>query len=114
MSLSETSIELIVDGNPYIFYLDATDGSQGSMLNLVSGQSIGDTFSDSAMIQSARGGYVENFALGGITLLDPQNNVAFTFPVTRLENQNANGFYPVGVKVGLNFVLAVTTAAALP
>jgi hypothetical protein len=114
MTNSEVSIELVVNGDPYIFYLDATDGSQGSMLNLVSSQNIGDTFSDGAMVERARGGYCENYALGGITLLDPQNNVAFTFPVTRLENQNANGWYPVGVAVGLNFDLAVTTAASLP
>lgn len=113
MSVSMTSIELIVDGAPYIFFLDSTDGTANSMLNLVSGQTLGDTFSDGAVVQKARGGYVENYAVGGMVILDPQNNVSFTFPAQRLEDQNAGVFYPVGVQVGLNFDLSVTPAASL-
>lgn len=113
MTVSMCSIELIVDGAPYIFFLDATDTSANSLLNLVSGQTLGDTFSDGAVVQKARGGYTENFAIGGMVILDPQNNVSFTFPTQRLENQNASGFYPVGVKVGLNFDLSVTPVASL-
>tara|TARA_Y100001938_G_scaffold56090_1_gene78233 strand:+ start:523 stop:867 length:345 start_codon:yes stop_codon:yes gene_type:complete len=114
MSNSQVSIELQVNGQPYIFNVDATDGSQTELTNLVSGRSIGDTFSTGATIQQARGGYVENYAALGILLLNEQGNVAYSFPVTRLEDQNANGYYPIGVGVGLNYQLVVTTSATLP
>ena len=113
MTNSEVSIELQVNGQPYIFNVDATDGSQTELTNLVSGRSIGDTFSNSAVITPARGAYVENYAPLGVLLLNEQGNVAYSFPVTRLENQNANGYYPVGVNVSLNYQLVVTTSASL-
>jgi len=114
MTLTETGIELHVNGKPYFFVKDATDGDANEELtNLVSGRSIGDTFSTGAVISHARGGYVENYAPLGILLLNEQGNVAYQFPVTRLENQNAGGLYPVGVNVGLNYQLVVTTSATL-
>jgi hypothetical protein len=113
MTNSEVSIELQVNGQPYIFNVDATDGSQTELTNLVSGRSIGDTFSNSAVISHARGAYVENYARLGVLLLNEQGNVAYSFPVTRLEDQNANGYYPVGVNVALNYQLVVTTSASL-
>ena len=113
MSNSHVSIELQVNGMPYIFNVDATDGSQTELTNLVSNRSIGDTFSSGAVITHARGAYCENYAILGVTLLNEQGNVAYEFPVTRLENQNAGGVYPVGVNVALNYQLVVTTSASL-
>ena len=114
MSNSHVSIELQVNGMPYIFNVDATDGSQTELTNLVSGRSIGDTFSTGAVITHARGGYCENYAALGVLLLNEQGNVAYAFPVTQLEQQNAGGVYPCGVNVGLNYQLVVTTSATLP
>lgn len=113
MSNSHVSIELQVNGMPYIFNVDATDGSETELTNLVSGRGIGDTFSSSGVIQMARGGYCENYAVDGIRLLNEQGNVAFQFPVYRLEDQNAGPLYPVNCQVGLNFKLVVTTSASL-
>ena len=113
MTNSQVSIELHVNGQPYIFNVDAADGSQTELTNLVSGRSIGDTFSNSAVITHARGAYVENYAPLGVLLLNEQGNVAYSFPVTRLEDQNANGYYSVGVNVSLNYQLVVTTSASL-
>ena len=113
MTNSHISIELQVNGQPFIFQVDATDGSQTEMTNLASGQGIGSTFSAGAVIQAARGAYCENYAPTGIQLLDQQGNVAYNFPVYRLEDQNASGPYPVGVNVGLNFQLVATTSATL-
>jgi len=113
MSVSMTSIELQVNGDSYWFCVDATDGSATELLNLASGLSIGNTFSAGAVISHARGGYCENFSIQGIRLLDPQGNVAYQFPVVNLEQQNAEGYYPVGVKVGLNYQLSATTSASL-
>lgn len=113
MSNSHVSIELQVNGQPFLFNVDATDGSQTELTNLVSGRSIGDTFSTGAVITHARGGYCENYAVTGIELLDMQGNVAYNFPVYRLENQNAGPLYPVGVNVALNYQLVVTTSASL-
>ena len=113
MTNSYTSIELQVNGGSYWFAVDATDASATELVNLASGLSIGNTFSAGAVISHARGGYCENFALQGIRLLDPQGNVAFQFPITTLEQQNVDGYYSVGVKVGLNYQLTTTTTAAL-
>ena len=113
MTNSQVSIELHVNGMPYIFNIDATDGSETEMTNLVSGRSIGDTFSTGAVISHARGGYVENYAPLGVLLLNEQGNVAYEFPIQRLEAQNASGLYPVTVNVALNYRLVVTTSATL-
>jgi hypothetical protein len=113
MTNSHVSIELHVNGQPFIFNIDATDGSETEMTNLVSGRSIGDTFSTGAVITHARGGYVENYAPLGVLLLNEQGNVAYEFPIQRLENQNASGLYPVNVNVALNYRLVVTTSATL-
>tara|TARA_B100001250_G_scaffold404356_1_gene420208 strand:+ start:103 stop:447 length:345 start_codon:yes stop_codon:yes gene_type:complete len=113
MSNSEISIELHVNGQPYVFHVDATDGSSTQLVNVASNLSIGNTFSTGATITHARGGYVENYALSGILLLNEQGNVAYQFPVTRLETQNAGPIYPVGVNVGLNYQLVATTSASL-
>ena len=88
MTNSHIAIELLVHGQPFIFNVDATDGSQTELTNLVSSRSIGDTFSSGAVIQMARGSYCENYAQTGIQLLDMQGNVAYEFPTYRLENQN--------------------------
>ena len=113
MTNSHVSIELHVNGQPFIFNVDATDGSETQLTNLVSGRSIGDTFSSGAVITHARGAYVENYAPLGVLLLNEQGNVAYSFPVTRLENQNAGPIYPVGVNVALNYQLVVTSSASL-
>ena len=114
MSESHVSIELMVNGQPYLFNVDATDGTSNQELtNLVSSRSIGDTFSQGAVITHARGAYCENYAISGVRLLDQQGNVAYQFPVIRLENQNASGYYPVNVNVALNYQLVVTTSASL-
>jgi len=113
MTNSQVSIELHVNGQPFIFNVDATDGSETQLTNLVSGRSIGDTFSSGAVITHARGAYVENYAPLGVLLLNEQGNVAYSFPVTRLENQNAGPIYSVGVNVALNYQLVVTSSASL-
>ena len=113
MTNSQVSIELHVNGLPYIFNVDATDGSETELTNLVSNRSIGDTFSTGQVITHARGGYVENYAPLGILLLNEQGNVAYEFPCVRLENQTASGLYPVNVNVARNYRSVVTTSASL-
>ena len=116
MTNSYTSIELQVSGpnaGTYVFSVDATDTCETELVNLVSSRGIGDTFAQDNVIVSARGGYCENYAQLGILLLDPQGNVAYQFPTTRLESSNAGPMYPVGVKVGLNYQLVVTTTTAV-
>ena len=113
MTNSHISIELQVNGQPFIFNVDATDGSQTELTNLVSGRSIGDTFSNGSVIQMARGAYCENYAPTGVQLLDMQGKVAYDFPVYRLEDQNASPPFPVGVNVALNYQLVATTSASL-
>lgn len=97
----------------YWFCVDTLDGTATELVNLASGLTISSTFSTGATITAARGGYCENYAIQGIRLLDPQGNVAFQFPIVNLEDQNADGYYAVGVATGLNYVLTTTTSASL-
>jgi len=113
MSNSNISLEIQVNGMPYIFNVDATDGSESELTNLVSNRGIGDTFSSGGVVQMARTGYCENYAISGIRLLNEQGNVAYQFPVVNLESQNVNSPFVVNCPVGLNFKLVATTSASL-
>lgn len=113
MTKSNVSIELIVDGMPFVFQGDVDDGTQTELTNWASGRGIGDTFSRGSTIQMARGAYLENYAVGGLQLLDEQGSVAFQFPAYNLESQNAGPHYPVNCFVGLNYQLVVTSSATL-
>lgn len=113
MSNSNISIELQVNGMPYIFNVDATDGSETELTNLVSQRGVGDTFSSGGVIQFARTGYCENYSISGIRLLNEQGNVTYQFPVLNLESQNTNAPFAVNCPVGLNYKLVATTSASL-
>ena len=113
MSNTNISIELQVNGQPFVFAVDATDGASTELVNIASNRGIGETFSMGATITQARGAYCENFAINGVRLLDQQGNVAYQFPICNIESQNVDGYYSVNAPVGLNYQLVATTTAAL-
>jgi len=116
MTAAYTSVQLMVNGQPYTFAVDSTgDGSTNDdVVNLVSGLGIGDTFSSGATISYISNPFVEgaSFSLLGMVLTDPQNNVVMEIPLVDGEKQMASG-YAVSCPVGLNYSLKVITSNTL-
>ena len=52
MTTTYAAVQLIANGKPYIFSVDATDGNEATMLNVVSSRGLGDTFAAGATITS--------------------------------------------------------------
>ena len=114
MAKAYTSVQLQVNGQPYTFSVDSTgDGTTNDeVTNLVSGLSIGDTFSAGATITYVSCPIIEggNFSRLGMVLTDPQNNVLLEIPLVDLEKQYPSTGYPVSIPVGLNCSLKVITS----
>jgi hypothetical protein len=117
MTTTYASIYLQANGEDYLFTVNATDGTPAEMTNLVSGQSIGDTFSTGQTI-TAHGALILNSsnAAGastsvlGAVLVDPNNNVVFEIPFVDPEKTPIPMPKPCSYPVGLNFQLNVLTA----
>ena len=117
MTTTYAAIPLTVNGQPFVFSVNATDGSEATMVNLVSGLGIGDTFSNGGTIQYA--GPVtlnssdatgSSSSILGAVLLDAQNNVVAQFNWVDPETQSPNTGYACRHTVGLNFALKILTA----
>ena len=116
MAAAYTSVQLQVNGQPFTFAVDSTgDGStEDTVVNLVSGLGIGDTFSGGATINFVSCPILEagSGSILGMVLTDPQNNVVMEIPLVDPEKQEAGG-YAVSCPVGLNFTLGVITSNSL-
>jgi len=112
MTTTYASVQLMVNGQPFTFRINATDGAAIEVVNLVSGLGIGDTFSGGATINYISNPIIEggNFSILGMVLTDPQNNVVMEIPLVDIEKAQPEG-YPVSCPVGLNFTLNVLTSA---
>jgi hypothetical protein len=117
LTTTYTSMNLIVNGAPYIFSVDATDGTEANMVNLVSGLGIGDTFSAGGVISYAgpvmlnsSDGTGSSSSILGAVLLDAQNNVVAQFNWVDPETQAPNTGYQCKHAVGLNYALKILTA----
>ena len=110
MTTTYVSVQLQVNGQPFTFAVNATDGSDTEVVNLVSGLGIGDTFSGGATISYVSCPILEadSGSILGMVLTDPQNNVVMQIPLVNAELQVPGG-YPVSCPVGLNYTLGVTT-----
>ena len=117
MTTTYASVHLNVNGQDYLFTVDATDGNETEMVNLVSGQGIGDTFSTGANI-GAHGPLLLNSSdatgasssILGAVLVDPNNNVVFQIPFVDPEKTPIPSPKACSYPVGLNFKLNVLTA----
>lgn len=113
------SINLTVNAQDYIFSVDAEDGVSTEMVNLVSGQGIGDTFSSSAIISNA-GSVVLNSrdstgaskSVLGAVLVDPNNNIVFQIGYVDPETATIPLAVSSNYRVGLNYKLTITTTNA--
>jgi hypothetical protein len=119
MTTTYAAIPLMVNGQPYVFSVNATDGTEATMVNLVSGLGIGDTFSNGGTItyagpvtlNSSDGTGASKSILGAV-LLDAQNNVVAQFNWVDPETAAPHVGYACKHTVGLNFALKILTANA--
>ncbi len=119
MTTTQASIYLEVNGEDYIFAVNATDGSSATMVNLVSNQGIGDTFPNSArvtkvgplVLNSSDAAGASKSILGAV-LVDPNNNVVFQIGYVDPETSTIQLPISCNYQVGLNYVLTVLTANA--
>ena len=117
MTTTYASMNMVVNGQPYIFSVDATDGNEATMVNLVSGLGIGDTFSNGGSItfagpvtlNSSDGTGASKSILGAV-LLDAQNNVVAQFNWVDPETAAPHLGYACRHTVGLNFALKILTS----
>ena len=115
MTTTYCAVQLIANGQPYIFSVDGTDASSNAMVNVVSGRSLGNTFSAGATI-SAIGPVTLNSSDGtgasksvtGVIITDPQNNVVAQIPWVDPETNPIKKMTPCNYAVGLNFAMSIT------
>jgi hypothetical protein len=118
MTTTYVSVQMIVNGKPFVFTKDATDGSANEELtNIVSGLGIGDTFSAGGRISSlmpatlnSSDGTGASKSVIGVELVDPQNNVVTFIPWVDPETAPIGRPWMCNFPVGLNYKLQVTTS----
>jgi len=111
------SVQLQVNSQPYTFSVDSSQtASPGdSMTNLVSGLTIGNTFSGGAVVSNVSAAIIEQtnssagFSILGAVITDASNNVVMEIPLTSIE-KNPPESYPVQCPVGLNYSMYVITS----
>lgn len=119
MTTTQASIFLEVNGQDYIFAVNATDGASATMVNLVSSQGIGDTFPAGARItkvgpvilNSSDAAGASKSILGAV-LVDPNNNVVFQVGYVDPETSTIQLPVASNYPVGLNYQLNILTANA--
>lgn len=120
MTSTYAAVNIVANGKPYIFSVDATDGSANTaMVNVVSNRGLGDTFSGGATItalgpvtlNSSGGAGASKSALGAV-IVDPQNNVVAQIPWVDPETAPIDPMYTCSVPVGLNYRMIITTSNA--
>ena len=117
MTTTYASITMVAGGKPYVFSVDATDGNEATMVNVVSSRGLGDTFSQGTSIthigpcilNSSDGTGASKSILGAV-FLDPQNNVVYQSPYVDPETAPIEKLTPCSIPVGLNFKLVVLTS----
>lgn len=119
MTTTYASLFIQAGGQDFLFSVNGTDGSEATMVNLVSGQGIGDTFSTGSSITKCGPCILNSSAAAGASksilgavLLDPNNNVVAQFPYVDPETAPIPPPEPCAYPVGLNYRLVVLTANA--
>ena len=119
MTTTYCSLYLHAQGQDFLWTVSATDGAEATLVNHVSSQGIGDTFSTGATItkcgplilNSSDGAGASKSILGAV-LLDPNNNVVAQFPYVDPETAPIPPAQNCSYTVGLNYRLVVLTANA--
>jgi len=118
MTTTYAAVQMIANGKPYVFSVDATDGSANTaMVNVVSNRGLGDTFSAGGLIthigpvtlNSSDGTGASTSSLGAV-IVDPQNNVVAQIPWVDCEQTPILPSMPCSIPVGLNYRMLITTS----
>ena len=118
MTTTYAAVQIVANGQPYIFSVNATDGGANTeMVNVVSNRGLGDTFSGGATIShvgpvtlnSSDAAGASTAALGAV-ITDPQNNVVAQIPWVDPETARVLPMNMVGVPVGLNYKMKILTS----
>jgi len=117
MTTTYAAVNIVANGQPYVFSVDATDGAEATMVNLVSSRGLGDTFSGGAVINSfgpvtlnSSGATGASTSILGAVIVDPQNNVVAQIPWVDPEKTAIPVMMPCSVPVGLNYKMSILTA----
>ena len=118
MTTTYAAVQMIANGKPYVFSVDATDGSANTaMVNVVSNRGLGDTFSGGATINSvgpvllnSSGATGASSSILGAVIVDPQNNVVAQIPWVDCEKTAVPVNMPCSIPVGLNYKMSILTA----
>jgi hypothetical protein len=117
MTTTYAAVQFVANGQPYIFVKDATDGTEGTMVNVVSSRGLGDTFSGGAQITSigpvtlnSSDGTGASKSILGAVIVDPQNNVVKQIPFVDPETAPVELQYPCQTPVGLNYRMVILTS----
>ena len=119
MTTTYAAVNIIANGKPYIFSVDATDGAEASMVNVVSSRGLGDTFAAGATIShvgpvtlnSSDASGASKSILGGV-ITDPQNNVVAELSWVDPETAPILSMQTCNIPVGLNYSLKILTSNA--
>lgn len=119
MTTTYAAVNLIANGKPYIFSVDATDASEATFVNVVSSRGLGDTFAAGATIShigpvtlnSSDAAGASKSVLGGV-ITDPQNNVVAELSWVDPETAPIHSMQMCSIPVGLNYSLKITTTNA--
>lgn len=123
MTTTYAAVQMVVNGQPYIFSSDVTDAASGTdsnrLLNVVSSRTIGDTFPSGAIITSigpctlnSSGGAGASKSVLGAVITDPQNNVVAEIPWVDPETAPIGSQYQCAIPVGLNYAFNIETTNA--
>ena len=119
MTTTYSAVQIIVNNQPYIFSVDATDATEATMLNVVSSRGLGDTFPSGATVQAAgpvtlnsSDGTGASKSIHGVIITDPQNNVVAELPWVDPETAPVHLMTPCNIPVGLNYSMKILTANA--
>ena len=120
MTTTYAAVHLVANGQPYIFSVNATDGSADTaMVNVVSSRGLGDTFAAGATITSV--GQVTlnssdatgaSASILGAVITDPQNNVVAELSWVDPETAPIALMSATNIPVGLNYAMTITTTNA--
>jgi len=121
MTTTYASVQIIANGQPYIFTLDQTDAATAAnMVNVVSNRDLGSTFPSGATIthvgpctlnSSGDAAGASKSELGAV-IVDPQNNVVYQVPYVDPETAPIDPMHMAQIPVGLNYQMTIITANA--
>lgn len=117
MTTTFAAVTIVANGKPYIFSVDATDATQGTMLNVASSRGLGETFASGAVIShvgpvtlNSSDGTGASKSILGAVITDPQNNVVGELSWVDPETAPVQPMSQTSIKVGLNYSMKILTS----